>query len=146
MTGFVERFSAELTEAGFPRMAARVFVTVLSTDSGRMTAPELMAGLTASAGAISTAVRYLIQIQLLDREHEAGSRRDHYRVRDDVWHELTISRDKMLLRWGTTLRDGVMALGTDTPAGARLAETLDFFAFLQRELPALLDRWRSSRR
>jgi len=145
VTGFVERFSAELTEAGFPRMAARVFVTVMSADSGRLTAPELMASLQASAAAISTAVRYLIQVQLLDREHEPGSRKDHYRVRDDVWHEATIRRDKMLLRWDTTLRDGVAALGTDTPAGARISETLEFFAFLQRELPALLDRWLASR-
>lgn len=145
VTRFVERFSAALTEAGMPRMAARVFVTLLSADSGRQTAPELMETMQASAGAVSGAVRYLIQVGLIDREHESGSRRDHYRVRDDVWHEATVRRDKLLVRWDTVLREGVVALGEDTPAGARLGETLAFFAFLQKELPALLDRWRQYR-
>jgi DNA-binding transcriptional regulator GbsR (MarR family) len=81
------------------------------------------------------------QVGLIDREHEPGSRRDHHRVRDDVWHEATVRRDRMLARWDTTLREGVVALGEDTPAGSRLNETLQFFAFLQKELPALLDRW-----
>lgn len=142
---FVERFAAMMTEAGVPRMAARVFVTLLCTDSGRLTASELMEHLQASSGAISGAVRYLLQMELIYREHDPGSRRDHYQVRDDVWHEMTVRRDKMLGRWEATLREGRVAVGEDTPAGARLGETLAFFCFMQQELPALLDRWREYR-
>jgi hypothetical protein len=36
-------------------------------------------------------------------------------------------------------------LGPNTPAGARLAETLAFFEFLQEEMPEVLNRWRSRR-
>jgi hypothetical protein len=43
------------------------------------------------------------------------------------------------------VREGVHALGADTPAGARLSETLEFFQFLQAEMPAMLERWRASR-
>ncbi|HEY7015122.1 MAG TPA: hypothetical protein VH480_20330, partial [Streptosporangiaceae bacterium] len=45
---FVERFAAVLTEAGIPRMPARVFAALLATDSGRLTAAELAAQLQAS--------------------------------------------------------------------------------------------------
>ena len=41
--------------------------------------------------------------------------------------------------------DGVDAVGADTPAGRRLADTADFFEFLQAEMPALLERWRAQR-
>ena len=142
---FVERFAAALTAAGMPRMPARVFVALLATDSGRLTAAELAEQLQGSAGSISGAVRYLIQTQLVDREHEPGSRKDHYRVRDDVWHSTTVRRDHAMRRWNAALEDGIAALGPETPAGARLAETLDFFVFLQREMPALVERWEQVR-
>jgi hypothetical protein len=34
-------------------------------------------------------------------------------------------------------------VGRDTAAGARIAETLAFFEFIQTELPAMLERWRA---
>ena len=145
VTRFVERFAAALTDAGMPRMPARAFVALLVTDSGRLTAAELADQLHSSAGAISGAVRYLTQTQLVDRERVPGSRKDHYRVRDDVWHVVTARRDDNLRRWTAALEDGIAAVGPDTPAGARLAETREFIAFLQKEMPALVERWQEYR-
>ncbi len=134
-----------LTDAGFPRMPARIFVALLCTDSGRLTAAELADAVQGSAGAVSGAVRYLVAIGLLDREHLPGSRKDLYRVRPDAWHAALVRRDAMVQRFTTTLADGVAVLGPETPAGQRLAETRDFFAFWQREMPALLERWETHR-
>jgi hypothetical protein len=41
----------------------------------------------------------------------------------------------------TAAREGVEALGVDTPAGMRIAETLAYFEFVHEEMPALLKRW-----
>jgi DNA-binding transcriptional regulator GbsR (MarR family) len=142
---FTARLAAMLTDAGFPRMPARVFVALLCTDSGRLTAAEVAAAVQGSAGAVSGAVRYLIGIGLVDREHLPGSRRDLYRVRPDAWHAALVRRDAMVHRFTTTLAEGVAVLGPETPAGQRLAETRDFFAFWQREMPALLERWEAHR-
>lgn len=142
---FVERFATLLTEGGFPRMPARVFAALVSTDSGRLTAAELAEVLQVSPAAISGAVRYLTQVDLVVREREPGSRRDRYLVHDDAWYEASVHRDRMLIRWQTSLAEGVDLLGADTPAGARLAETRDFFGFVAEELPALLERWRAQR-
>ncbi len=38
---FIERFALNLTEAGRPRMPARVFAGILIADDGRRTAAEL---------------------------------------------------------------------------------------------------------
>lgn len=142
---FIERFASALVEAGFPRMAARAFVALLATDSGRLTAAELAERLKASPAAISGAVRLLIQLGLVSRERDPGSRRDHYRVHDDAWYESTVRREQLLDRWERSAREGMEALGPDTPAGARMAESVAFFEFLQEELPAVLARWRARR-
>jgi len=145
VASFVERFASTLIDAGVPRMPAFVFVTLLTTDSGRLTAAELAERLQVSPAAISGAVRYLAQVGLLSREREPGSRRDRYRVHDDAWYESTLRREQLLSRWESTAREGVDALGPDTPAGARLAESVAFFEFLRREVPAILERWREER-
>jgi predicted transcriptional regulator len=140
---FIERFAAVLTESGFPRMPARVFAALLATDSGRLTAAELATLLRVSPAAISGAVRYLVQVNLASREAEPGSRREHYRVHSETWYEAIARKDQVLDRCERSLRDGIEVVGCETPAGARIAETLAFFEFMQAELPAMLDRWRT---
>lgn len=142
---FVERFAAVLADAGFPRMPARVFVALLATDSGELTAAELAEVLRVSPAAISGAVRYLIQINLARREREPGSRRDHYRVHNDVWYEISVGRDRMIHQWEGAVREGVELLGSDTAAGLRMTETLAYFEFLEEELPGMSQRWRERR-
>jgi MarR family len=145
VAGFIERFAATLADAGMPRMAARAFAALLSTDSARLTAAELGELLGASPAAVSGAVRYLVQLNLATRESVKGSRRDYYRLLDDVWYEAALSRDRMIPRWERAAREGVTALGADTPAGSRMAETLAYFEFVQVEIPAVLKRWREVR-
>lgn len=142
---FVDRFALALTDGGFPRMAALVFVALLASDSGRLTSTELSQQLRISAAGVSGAIRYLTQANLAVREREPGSRRDHYRVMDDVFYEVVSHRDQLFPRWVDALRDGIEALGPDSPAGHRLRETAAFFEFLQKELPMVLTRWREQR-
>ncbi|MGI8714827.1 MAG: GbsR/MarR family transcriptional regulator [Solirubrobacteraceae bacterium] len=143
---FIERFAALLSEAGIPRMPARVFVTLLTSDTGRLTAAELADRLQVSPAAISGAVRYLIQVNLAGREREPGSRRDLYGVHGDIWYEAVLRREHFLARGQAGLRDGIELLGAGTPAGDRLTETLAFFDFVQAEMPPMLERWRARKR
>jgi DNA-binding transcriptional regulator GbsR (MarR family) len=142
---FIERYASALADAGMARMPARVFVALLATDEGRMTAAELAELLHVSPAAISGAVRYLTQVNLISREREPGSRRDHYRVHEDTWHEALVRREQLLARWEASVREGIEALGADTPAGRRLSESLAFFEFVHDEIPAMLARWRERR-
>ena len=85
--GYIERF-AVLVAAGFPPMPARVFVALLVTDSGRLSAAELAAMLRISPAAVSGAVRYLIQLGLVHKERVPGSRRDYYRMPGNMWDDM----------------------------------------------------------
>jgi DNA-binding transcriptional regulator GbsR (MarR family) len=139
---FVERFALVLTEAGVPRMPARTFACILAEDRGSLTAAELAERLEVSPAAISGAVRYLAQVGMVVREREPGARRDHYRLHDDVWAEMYEEQFKVLRRFEDAVAEGVELLGPDRPAGRRLQETREYFAFLQEELPGILERWR----
>src|SRR5258707_14378670 len=74
---FTERFAAVLTEAGIPRMPARVFAALLAADSGRLTAAELAGQLQASPAAVSGGVRYLIGVGMVPRQGRPGIHRPH---------------------------------------------------------------------
>jgi DNA-binding transcriptional regulator GbsR (MarR family) len=141
MFGYIERFASVLVAAGIPPMPARVFVALLVSDARRLTAAELSAVLQISPAAVSGAVRYLIQLGLVHKERVPGSRRDYYRMPDDVWSDMFRMQDQVLQRWAALVREGIELAGPDTPAGARLAEHATFFDFVCGELPEVLKRW-----
>ena len=70
-----------------------------------------------------------------------GSRRDYYRLPDDVWHDMVRLRGQVMARWTALVREGIDLVGPDTPAGARLAGHAAFFEFVAKELPEVLTRW-----
>lgn len=142
---FVERFGNDLVSAGMPRMPARIFAALLSSDDGR-TAAELAAQLQASPAAISGGIRYLEQVDMAVRARRAGERRDVYRLGGDMWYEVIANRDRMYARWLETLSQGVEAVGRKTPAGRRIDATRRFVDFVRTEMPAMLARWRAERR
>lgn len=145
MREFIERFTANLTQAGFPRTPARIFVALLTSDSGSLTAIELGELLQASPASVSGGVRYLIQVGLVTVQGEPGSRRLHYQMPAHVWEEIVRLRDRQFARWAAELRGGIDALGAASPAGARLAESVRYFEFLSGEMSSLLSRWRRER-
>ncbi|MET8946005.1 MarR family transcriptional regulator [Streptomyces sp. NPDC004542] len=142
---FVEHFAAQLVEAGVPRMPARVFAALLASDTGTLTSAELGERLRISPAAVSGAVRYLAQVHLVSREREPGSRRERYRVHSDQWYEALTNREAIIKRWEEALREGVAQLGPATPAGRRLAETLAFFEFVEKDVAEMMERWRAHR-
>ena len=143
---YVERFAQVLEDSGVPRMPARVFAYVLAEDADRYTAGELAAGLRVSPAAISGAVRYLVQVGLLGKEREPGVRSDLYRIDDDdVWSRIFLQRSDVLRRYQRAAAEGVEVLGLHHAGGRRMRESQHFFAFLDRELDGLLERWREHR-
>lgn len=143
MSEFVEDFALTLTSAGMQRMAARVFAALLASDSGALTARELADVLQVSPAAVSGAVRYLEQAQMARRGRRLGDRVDHYALAGEgvAWYESMAARSGLIDRMAEMLATASDALGPDTHAGARLAETSAFFDYLKVEIQGALDRW-----
>ena len=139
---FIERFTAFLAQAGFPRTPARIFVALLTADSSSMTAAQLGELLQASPASVSGGARYLLQVGLITAEGEPGSRRQHYRMPVHVWQDIVSLRDRQFTHWAAELHDGVQILGPESPAGLRMAETVRYFEFISGEMAGLLARWK----
>lgn len=141
-----ERLALVLAQSGMQRMAARVMCALLYAEQETTTAGELSERLEASAGAVSGALKMLVGLSIVERmPSPAGDRRDHYRFRPDGWTVMTESRNQLLDVMQQHAREGVEAAGPESIAGRRLAEMRDFYAYMQRELPAILQRWRDER-
>ncbi|MEI8408686.1 MULTISPECIES: GbsR/MarR family transcriptional regulator [unclassified Kribbella] len=138
---FVERFAGVLANSGVPTMSARVIGRMLVSPTGTLTSAELAESLQISQPAVSGAVRQLLQVGFITRERIPGSRKDHYRIRDDVFAALLERRNSALAEWESTSRSGVDLFGADTTVGRRLTEAADFFAFIHKDLEHLIKSW-----
>lgn len=143
---FIEDFARAMEPVGLQRMAARVLAAILSADGASLTVRELASLLQVSSGALSGAVRQLETMRITHRRRVPGQRADHYSLGDPFWYEAITFRKEMFGTIESALDEGVEAVGSTSPAGLRIAETRDFFAYLAAELPALVERWHESRR
>ena len=142
---YAERTAAILAGAGFPRMAARVLMTLMVADDS-LTAAELSERLGASAAAISGAVRYMQTMAMVIRVPDPGTRRDRYVLPQNAWYEMAIGENRLYDAIISTTDPAIEAAGgKDASAGSRLAEMVDFLRFIQRRLPQLLTEWNAMR-
>jgi DNA-binding transcriptional regulator GbsR (MarR family) len=139
---FVERFAGVLANSGVPSMSARVVGRMLVSPTGTMTASELAESLQISQPAVSGAVRQLLQVAFISRERLPGSRKDQYRIRDDVFAAILERRNNALGEWEASIRAGADLFGHDTPVGRRLAEAAEFFDFIHHDLDRMITNWR----
>jgi len=137
-----EELALVLTNHGLQRMTARALATLLFTEEPSMTMGDLADQLQASNGAISTAVKMLSSVGLVERVPAPGSRREHYRLREDAWAVLYTNQNDVLAALRRAAEAGIAATTADSLAGQRLAEMRDFYDFLLGEIPAVLERWR----
>ncbi|GAB5896540.1 GbsR/MarR family transcriptional regulator [Mycolicibacterium mageritense] len=122
-------------------MTARVLATLLFADQPSVTMGELTETLTASAGAVSGSLKTLTSVGLAERVPVPGSRRDHFRLRDNAWALLFTNQNNTIAAMQAAADAGIAATDSDGPARQRLTQMRDFYAFLMAELPAILDRW-----
>lgn len=137
---YADQLAALLDVAGFPRMPARVLMAVLVSDSGELTADQIARTLDISPAAVSGALRYLQPLQIVHARSLPGTRRRVYTLAPG-WYTVTLTRSGLYSRLRELARHRPASLGPDTPAGGRVQEMADFYAFLNRKFPELLEEW-----
>jgi DNA-binding transcriptional regulator GbsR (MarR family) len=140
-----ERLALALNQNGMQRMIARVLAAFLFSDRESVTAAELGEQLGASAGSISGAITMLRTVGLIEPAPVPGSRRAHFRMRDDAWATMMTSQNAMIQVMQEIAESGIASTPPDSPAARRLERMRDFYTYLFAELPALIDRWREQR-
>lgn len=138
---FEQRFRQMVIEAGFPRMMAMVLISVYTTDSGSLTATELVEHLHVSPASISKAVQYLERMGFARRERDPR-RRERYVIDEDIWDGVFRRQAQSMAEWGAIVREGADMFDPTTPAGARLDRLSQFLMFHHNEMVQANERWR----
>ena len=126
---YEEVFTTVMMQSGLPKMMSRVMASICLTDTGSLTASELVQRLQVSPASVSKAVAFLEGQGLVRRERDER-RRDRYVVDADVWYESMMASARATAHIVETARQGVGVLGPNTPAGARLENIARFLDFV----------------
>ncbi|MFJ8150534.1 helix-turn-helix domain-containing protein [Streptomyces sp. NPDC096048] len=126
---YEEVFTTVLMASGMPKMMARVMACLTLTDSGSLTASELVQHLQVSPASVSKAIAFLDEQAFVRRERDER-RRERYVVDDDIWYQSTVASARSIAQVVETARQGVGILGSGTPAGARLENVARFLDFV----------------
>lgn len=144
-TEAAEHLALTLVQGGLQKATARVLAAFMFAEEDSVTAPDLAERLNISSGSVSGAIKMLSTVGLIERAPAPGSRREHYRVRQGAWATLMSTQNGMVQSLFEAADRGIEAAGEDSPAAGRLEEMRDFYGFMFRELPALIERWRTER-
>ena len=140
--GLGELFDAH----GWPRMVGRVLGELLLADPPYLSTADLCERLPASKGHLSTTMTMLASTGMVERFGVPGSRRDHYRLSEDAFvRAMTKSAEP-----STRLAAAAARALADVPPGTRASEELtrmrDFYAFLAKRLPQLVEEFEGGAR
>lgn len=140
---FVETVGLSFELVGLPRMAGRILGWLLISNPPHQSPSELAEVLQASKGSISTMTRLLTKLGLIERTSLPGKRRDYFRIKPNAWAELTNQRMTQIKTFREIAEQGLKLLdGSAPPLRQRLEEMHAVHAFLEQELPLMMERWK----
>ncbi|CAM3313073.1 helix-turn-helix domain-containing protein [Kibdelosporangium persicum] len=142
---FSEEFIDLAVKMGLPRMTAKVLGCLYTTDSGSITAAELVHRLRVSPASISAAVKSLEEQELITRVRDPGQRRDRYVIDDDVWYRAMLASARINATMAEKARQGAEILGATTPAGQRLRDVGEFLERVYEDSVRAAEHWRAIR-
>ncbi|MFQ6397250.1 GbsR/MarR family transcriptional regulator [Nocardia sp. KC 131] len=144
---FVEDFALVLERMGLVRMTGRAAGWLLVCDPPQQTFGQIADALQASKGSISTALKTLVTMRWVDKISKPGDRKDYYSIRPGILPELTRQQSGMYTDLTNMTSRGLNLF--DDPNGedaARVRDMHEFFVWMGKELPALIDRWDAEQR
>jgi DNA-binding transcriptional regulator GbsR (MarR family) len=147
MKQFIEDVGILYGDMGFPRMSGRIFGWLLLCEPPHQSAEQLATIVGASKGSISSMTRLLIQMGMVEKIGIPGRRDTYYRIRSGSWSEFMRNSLANMAAMRKLAERGLELIANRAPESRRrLQELRDFHAFLEREIPSLLDRYEQGRR
>src|SRR5947209_5370922 len=142
LRGYVNETGLLLENAGLPRIAGQVLGWLQVCEPETQSLSDIVTALGISRASASTSTRLLEQIGIVERTIQSGDRRDFYRISRDAWHRFMQTRIETMRRLRRNADHGLRVVEHEPPARrARLERMRRLYAFLEREMPKLLERF-----
>ncbi|MGA4956473.1 helix-turn-helix domain-containing protein [Streptomyces lavendulocolor] len=139
---YEEVLTTVMMASGMPKMMSRVMACLTLTDSGSLTASELVQRLQVSPASISKAIAFLDSQGFVRRERDER-RRERYVVDDDIWYRSMTASARSTARIVEIARQGVGVLGPGTPAATRLENVARFLDFVSESIARAAEQARA---
>jgi DNA-binding MarR family transcriptional regulator len=138
---FVDRMGLVLERLGAPRTMGRLYGRLLVCEPPDQSLTELAAALAVSKASVSVVARQMEAAGMVERCPGRG-REHRYRIASGGWAQVLRMQLAGVRLGRQVLEAGLAALGDERPAArARLAEARDFFAFGERDVDEVAQRW-----
>jgi DNA-binding transcriptional regulator GbsR (MarR family) len=140
---FIEEVGVFFENNGLPRMSGRMFGWLLIADPPYQSPSDIAAVLMASKGSVSSTIRLLTQMGMIERYVIPGERHDHFRLCEDALRRRAQHGLEEEIRMFRELAEHGLELMRREPSARRqwLEEMRNRFAFLEKEFPALMERY-----
>jgi DNA-binding transcriptional regulator GbsR (MarR family) len=138
---YAEDAALVLEGMGMPRAYGKLLAWLMVCDPPQQTSADLARALDLSPGSVSTGTRVLENNGLIRRVPGPG-RHKVYEMTEDAIMRATQNDNYRIFR--ELMDRGVQLMGgEDAPRAARLRHNRDFYAYLERELPRLVERFKA---
>ena len=140
---FVEEVGIVFEQTGLPRMAGRVFGWPLISEPAYQSPSELAEVLMASKGSISTTVRLLVQMGLIERHIIPGERHDHFQISENALKRtVQYGLEEEIKLFRSLAQTGLELMkNEDSARKCWLEEMHSRYAYLEKYFPALMERY-----
>lgn len=139
---FADQLGFFFEATGHPRLAGRVLGWLLVCDPPHQSAQDLAAILGVSRSGISPITQALVRQGFIEPVRVPGVREVHFRVAEEGWVRMQRESFTHLVAVRKMAERTLDQLSERSPStNLRLRTLVDFHRFLEREVPALLDRW-----
>ncbi|MCK9409578.1 MAG: MarR family transcriptional regulator [Bacteroidetes bacterium] len=143
---FAEDMGVVMEHSGIPRIAGKIYALLLIIPRSQLSADEIANTLKASRASISTMTRVLLQADLIDKVGVTGDRRTYYRIKPGTLGNLLRGSKSQISVFRNSVAHGLtLVKDKNSDAYHRLTDMLDFYSFLEREFPLLIERWETER-
>jgi DNA-binding transcriptional regulator GbsR (MarR family) len=145
---FIEEVGVAFEQTGLTRMSGRLIGWLLISDPPYQSPAELAGALAASKGSISTSIRLLVQMGLIERHIIPRSRHDHFRLREDAITKIIRHGLEEEITMFRSLAECGLELTNDIPTGRKkvLKEMQSRYSYLEKAFPELLEKYERERR
>jgi len=138
---FAEDAGLMFDQWSLPRMAGRVWGLLIVTEEPQLSSLDLAERLGTSAASISSATRYLLQNNLIDRVRVPGERREFFTLTPTSLRSIYLRRIAAVADMHRMAERALTSFEDRPVAHRRLSEMHDFYEWLELELAAVLRRW-----
>jgi DNA-binding transcriptional regulator GbsR (MarR family) len=137
---YAEDAALILESMGLARAHGKLLAWLFVCDPPQQSSAELAEALDLSAGSVSTGTRLLENSRLIRRVAAPGRRGKVYELNPDGL--IVASQDDRVRTFRQLMEKGIDVVGDQrTHRTARLRRARDFYAFMEREIPALIERF-----